>query len=163
MEKRNSQLEHGQPMEQARCLFCTCDSGVPRCHSHLANEFDVRSVLHGQLSLASVKQICVIHEAMHGCINLKIHLTGLLQKCKYKKMITRPQWYIILNSHEHHSGTFINIRHARIQRGWTGDRTYHAGKLHSYPANIQCWTVICPPAKRHVNGVSLSSRWWPKF
>ena len=28
MEKRNSQLEHGQPMEQTRGLFCTCDSGV---------------------------------------------------------------------------------------------------------------------------------------
>ena len=27
MEKWNSQLEHGQPMEQTRGLFCTCDSG----------------------------------------------------------------------------------------------------------------------------------------
>ena len=130
--------------------------------SLLSNEFDVRSVLLGQVSLASANQICVVHEAMNGCKNLKIHL-GLLWKCKYKKMITMPQWYMILNSHEHHSGTFINNRHARIQRGWTGDRTYHAGKLHSYPANIQCWTVICPPAKRHLNGVSLSSRWWPKL
>ena len=32
-EKRNSQLEHGQPMEQTRGLFCTCDSGVARCQS----------------------------------------------------------------------------------------------------------------------------------
>ena len=79
MEKRNSQLEHGQPMEQARCLFCTCDS--ERCGSLsittpvslLANEFDVRSVLHGQVSLAAVNQICVIHEAMNGCKNPKIH------------------------------------------------------------------------------------------
>ena len=38
----------------------------------LANEFDVRSVLHGQVSLAAVNQICVIHEAMNGCKNLKI-------------------------------------------------------------------------------------------
>ena len=28
MEKRNSQLEHGQPMEPTRGLFCTFDSGV---------------------------------------------------------------------------------------------------------------------------------------
>ena len=28
MEKRNSQIEHGQPMEQTRDLFCMCDSGV---------------------------------------------------------------------------------------------------------------------------------------
>ena len=41
--------------------------------SLLANEFDVRSVLHGQVSLAAVNQICVIHEAMNGCKNLKIH------------------------------------------------------------------------------------------
>ena len=41
--------------------------------SLLANEFDVRSVLHGQESLVVVNQICVIHEAMNGCKNLKIH------------------------------------------------------------------------------------------
>ena len=33
MEKRNSQLEHRQPMEQTRGLFCMCDSGVARCQS----------------------------------------------------------------------------------------------------------------------------------
>ena len=33
------------------------------------NKFDVRSVLHGQVSLAAVNQICVIHEAMNGCKN----------------------------------------------------------------------------------------------
>ena len=43
--------------------------------SLLANEFDVRSVLQGQLSLAAVIQMCVIHGAMNGCNNLKIHLT----------------------------------------------------------------------------------------
>ena len=29
-----------------------------------ANEFDVRSVLHKQVSLAAVNQICVIHETI---------------------------------------------------------------------------------------------------
>ena len=33
MEKGNSQLEHGQPMEQTRGLLSTCDSGVARCQS----------------------------------------------------------------------------------------------------------------------------------
>ena len=28
--------------------------------------FDVRSVLHGQVRLAAVNQICVIHEALNG-------------------------------------------------------------------------------------------------
>ena len=50
-----------------------CDSGVARCQSQhhavslLANEFDVQSVLHGQVSLAAVNQIYVIHGAMNGC------------------------------------------------------------------------------------------------
>ena len=39
----------------------------------LAKEFYVRSVLQGQVSLAAVNQILVIHEAMNGCKNLKIH------------------------------------------------------------------------------------------
>ena len=38
-----------------------------------ANEFYVPSLLHGQVSLAAVKQICVIHEAMNGSKNLKFH------------------------------------------------------------------------------------------
>ena len=38
----------------------------------MANEFDVRSVLHGQVTLAAVNQICVIHKAMNGCENLMI-------------------------------------------------------------------------------------------
>ena len=41
--------------------------------SFLANKFDVRSVLHGQVSLAAINQIHVIHGAMNGCKNLKIH------------------------------------------------------------------------------------------
>ena len=41
--------------------------------SHLVNEFDVRSELHGQSSLAAVNQICVVHEAMNSFKILKIH------------------------------------------------------------------------------------------
>ena len=78
MEKRISQLEHGQPMEQTRGCFCTCNSGVARFQSQagvtlLANESDVRSVLHRQVRLAAVNRICVTHETMNGCENLKIH------------------------------------------------------------------------------------------
>ena len=78
MEKQNSQPEHGQPMEQTRGLFCMSDSrcgslSITTPVSLLVNEFDVQSILHGQVSLAAVKQICVIHEAMKGCKNLKIH------------------------------------------------------------------------------------------
>ena len=45
-------------------LFCTCDSGVTTLVSLLSNEFDVRGVLHGQVSLAAVNQIYVFHGAM---------------------------------------------------------------------------------------------------
>ena len=41
--------------------------------SLLSNEFNVRSILHMQVSLAAVNQIYVIHEAMNVCKNLKIH------------------------------------------------------------------------------------------
>ena len=34
--------------------------------SLLTNEFKVRSVLHGHVSLAAVNQMCVFHEAING-------------------------------------------------------------------------------------------------
>ena len=51
MEKQNSQLENGQPMEQTRGLFCTFDSGcgslsITTQLSLLVNDLDVRSILH---------------------------------------------------------------------------------------------------------------------
>ena len=49
-------------------LAVTHNTSVPS-----ANEFDVRGVLHGQVSLAAVNQIHVFHEAMNSCKNLKIH------------------------------------------------------------------------------------------
>ena len=36
-------------------------------------------------------------------------------------------------------------------------------KQQSYQSSIQCWDSICPPAKRHFNGVSLAGRWWPMY
>ena len=31
------------------------------------------------------------------------------------------------------------------------------------PSSIQCWAIIGPPAKRHLNGVSLAGRRWPAY
>ena len=45
-----------------------CQSLTPV--SLLVNEFDFRSVLHGQVSLAAANQILVIHEARNGCKKL---------------------------------------------------------------------------------------------
>ena len=72
MEKRNSQRKHVQSMEQTRGLFCKCDSlSITTPVSLLANETYVRSVLHGQVGLVAVNQICIIHEAMNGCKKFK--------------------------------------------------------------------------------------------
>ena len=65
-------------MKQTSGLLCTCDSGVARCQSQkpmslLTNAFDVRSILHGRVSLTAVNQIRVAHEAMNGSKNLKIY------------------------------------------------------------------------------------------
>ena len=48
---------------------------MARCQSVsiLADELDVRSVLYGQVSLAAVNHIYVIHEAINACKNIKIH------------------------------------------------------------------------------------------
>ena len=39
----------------------------------LANEFDIRGVLHEQVSFAAVNQNCVFHGAMNGCKNPNIY------------------------------------------------------------------------------------------
>ena len=59
-------------MEQTRNLFCMRKSIVAHFQSTtvslLVNEFNVRRVFHGQVSLASVSHI--FHEVMNGCKNL---------------------------------------------------------------------------------------------
>ena len=70
MEKLNSQLEHRLLHVQLSCGSLSITTPV----SLLANEFNVQSLLHGQVNLAAVNQNCVIDEAMNGCKNLKIHL-----------------------------------------------------------------------------------------
>ena len=80
-KKQNSQCEHGQPMEHlnkklilhVRLRFNGGSLSITTPVSLLANEFDVQRVLHGQVNLAAVNQICVNHETMNGCKNLKIH------------------------------------------------------------------------------------------
>ena len=39
----------------------------------LANEFEVQSILHRQVSLAAVNHIFVVHEVMNGCKSLEIY------------------------------------------------------------------------------------------
>ena len=46
---------------------------ITRPVSLLANKFDVRSALHGQVSLTAVNQIYVFHKAMNCCKIPKIH------------------------------------------------------------------------------------------
>ena len=73
MERRNSQLNgaNKRPVLQVRLRCGSLSITTPV--SLLADEFDVRSALRRQVNLAAVNQICVIHEAMNGFKNLKIH------------------------------------------------------------------------------------------
>ena len=65
-----------QCSKQEACFACVTQVWLTvnlNTLSLLANEFDFRSVLHGQVNLAAVNQMYVIHEAMNGCKNLKIY------------------------------------------------------------------------------------------
>ena len=73
MEKRNSHA-NGANKRFALHVRLRCGSlSITTPVSPMANEFDDRSLLHRQVSLAAVNQICVIYEAMNGCKNLMIH------------------------------------------------------------------------------------------
>ena len=54
-------------MEQTKGLFRCGSLSITTPVSLLANEFDVRSVLRGQVNLAAVNQIYGFHEAMKDC------------------------------------------------------------------------------------------------
>ena len=58
-----------------RCGLLSITSPV----SVLANEFDIQSVLHGQVSLAAVIQIYVIKDLLKACIeNVNINVLMVL-------------------------------------------------------------------------------------
>ena len=59
--------------------------------SFLANEFDVRSVLHSHVSLAAFNQIHVIHEAMNGCKKSKDSLKACFENVSITKWTTDLQ------------------------------------------------------------------------
>ena len=50
-----------------RVYTCCSSLSITTPVSHLANEFDVRSVLHGQVSMAAANQVLCRHEAINGC------------------------------------------------------------------------------------------------
>ena len=51
----------------------------------LANEFNVRSILQGQESLAAVNRMYVFHEAMNGCKNLNIQFKTCFENVNIKE------------------------------------------------------------------------------
>ena len=72
MEKRNSQLEHANKRLVLHVRLRCGSLSITTPISLLTNEFDVRSVLHGQVRLAAVYLMCVFHEDMNGCKKRKI-------------------------------------------------------------------------------------------
>ena len=67
------------------------------------NEFDVQTVLHRQVSLAAVNQICVIHEAM-TVAKIYRFIKGLLRKCKYIVLV-----YVCILSNFNVGNNFLTI------------------------------------------------------
>ena len=68
--------------KQDACFSCALRCGslsVTTSVSLLGNEFDVRSVSNGQVGLAAVNQIYVIHEAMNGCKKTKNSLKACFE------------------------------------------------------------------------------------
>ena len=61
-------------MEQPRGLFFTCDSGVAGCQSQHQCHFWRMSLMFEAYCTGAVNYICVIHEAMKGCKNIKVSL-----------------------------------------------------------------------------------------
>ena len=51
------------------------------------------------------------------------------------------------------------LKNYKIKQYWSRSPE----KSQSCQASIQCWAIIGPPAKRHLNGVSLAGRLWPAF
>ena len=60
MEKQNSQLEHGQPMELMRGLLCMCDLGVARCPSQHQYHFWLFSSIFEAYCKQKAKDIAFI-------------------------------------------------------------------------------------------------------
>ena len=58
MEKRNSQLEHGQPVEQSRGLFCTCDKSAASCQSQHQCHFWRMNLMSKHIARASELGSC---------------------------------------------------------------------------------------------------------
>ena len=80
MEMRNSQLEHGQPMEQARGVFYMIVR--LRCGS-LSITTPVSLRFSKRIARASVNQICVIYETMNDCKKSK----DSLRSCCFQKLL----------------------------------------------------------------------------
>ena len=64
--------------------------------SLLANEFNVRSVLHGQVSLAAVNQIHVIHEAVDGTAEF-VHLLYFIHVELQGSCLLPNEWALTFN------------------------------------------------------------------
>ena len=76
-EKRNSQCEQVQPMK--RFARATQVWFAVNHNTSVTSEFDVRSILHGQVSLADVNRIYGMNISQWKSVNIRIHGFQLLQ------------------------------------------------------------------------------------
>ena len=71
-DKRNSQCEHGQPMEQKRGLFCTWESGVARCRPVTSGEWIRRSKRFARTGESGSRQ----SNLCHSWGNERLHISS---------------------------------------------------------------------------------------
>ena len=84
--------------KQEACFACATQVWLAVKHNTSVtsgNEFDVWSVLHGQVSLAVVNQIYVIHEAMNDCKKKKSK--DSLKNCfENVHIVTYLRWSLVI-------------------------------------------------------------------
>ena len=85
--------------------------------SLLANEFDVRSVLHGQVSLAAVNQMYVFHEAMDGCMRGSRNFRQGVQVSLTKKSSDNDFFLVLSLFYRSQMVNFKEIYHFQGSRG----------------------------------------------
>ena len=73
----------------------TCTYQVWLAVSFLVNEFNIRSLLHGQVSSAAVNHTYVLHEGMNVCTNLNINFKACSENVNYIDKSLHHKHYLL--------------------------------------------------------------------
>ena len=93
-EKRNSHVNTGSQWSKQEACFTRATQMWLAVNHNTRIKFDVRSVLHGQVSMAAVNQIYVIHHAMNGCKNLKNSLKDCFENVNIRSIFSCIHYFV---------------------------------------------------------------------